>query len=540
MLHKKDKESRYPEDTPVPKGLICNEDVLKSIQESANKICIIDVKDGKILFANNPFKTIFKNCEGESCYQLFESRKTPCRFCEKLKQNHVSNPINTTEFYNKKIKDHWYHIFDLVIPWSDGRNVRYVVLSEATNPKFCQALSSDEKWRDQEKRILKVGRWRWVTKSDELFCSTEVYEILGVTSSGDVLNKNFFENFIHPDDRDLLLSASNEGWNENKVFHREYRIVRTDGTIRYIHEIYEKLFDDDHNLTECFGTFRDVTELKTAEMEIEQTEELIQTFYSSTPTMVVIFSGNETKSILEISNELCRKSGYLREELIGKSVLSFLTPKSLEYYHQVILKEFEETGSVENCEIQLKKKNNELLEVSLSGTLLINKKGKYNNCLITLEDITERKKAEKKLIDQQKEIGQKRIALKVLIEEYARSKNKVEQRIIEKIDQSVLPLLEKIIEEENADETVYNLKKVKESLLNIVKPLGTNHGYRIKLTPTEVKVADAIRNGLSSKEIAQSFNTTIQTVNFHRKNIRKKLGLSNNKINLGVYLSSME
>gem|GEM_PF-6513881 len=56
------------------------------------------------------------------------------------------------------------------------------------------------------------------------------------------------------------------------------------------------------------------------------------------------------------------------------------------------------------------------------------------------------------------------------------------------------------------------------------------------LTPAEVRIAALVRKGMSSKEIADFLNTSDQTVMWHRKNIRKKLHLSNKKVNLTMHL----
>ena len=57
------------------------------------------------------------------------------------------------------------------------------------------------------------------------------------------------------------------------------------------------------------------------------------------------------------------------------------------------------------------------------------------------------------------------------------------------------------------------------------------------LSSKELRVADLIRMNLSSKEIADSMNIATRTVETHRENIRRKLGIANEKVNLQNYLS---
>jgi DNA-binding CsgD family transcriptional regulator len=58
-------------------------------------------------------------------------------------------------------------------------------------------------------------------------------------------------------------------------------------------------------------------------------------------------------------------------------------------------------------------------------------------------------------------------------------------------------------------------------------------------TPSEIQIANLLRQGKPNKEIGELLNTSQRTVAFHRENIRKKLGLKNKKINLKSYLISL-
>jgi DNA-binding CsgD family transcriptional regulator len=59
-------------------------------------------------------------------------------------------------------------------------------------------------------------------------------------------------------------------------------------------------------------------------------------------------------------------------------------------------------------------------------------------------------------------------------------------------------------------------------------------------TPTEIQIANLIKNGKTSKEIANMLNIGTATVHSHRNDIRSKLGLSNKKVNLRSYLLSFK
>jgi DNA-binding CsgD family transcriptional regulator len=56
----------------------------------------------------------------------------------------------------------------------------------------------------------------------------------------------------------------------------------------------------------------------------------------------------------------------------------------------------------------------------------------------------------------------------------------------------------------------------------------------------EIKVAHFVKEGASTKEIAQRLNLSTETISIHRKNIRKKIGVSGKKSNLRSILMSVD
>jgi len=60
----------------------------------------------------------------------------------------------------------------------------------------------------------------------------------------------------------------------------------------------------------------------------------------------------------------------------------------------------------------------------------------------------------------------------------------------------------------------------------------------MSLTPAELKVCQLIQSGHRTKEIADALNLSIETVQSHRKSIRRKLSLSGKEVNLFAFLKS--
>jgi DNA-binding NarL/FixJ family response regulator len=68
---------------------------------------------------------------------------------------------------------------------------------------------------------------------------------------------------------------------------------------------------------------------------------------------------------------------------------------------------------------------------------------------------------------------------------------------------------------------------------------GTNHKSILSnLTPTQIQIADLIKQGQTTKEIASLLNLSPSTVACHRLDIRKRLSLTNQKTNLQAALTT--
>lgn len=167
--------------------------------------------------------------------------------------------------------------------------------------------------------------------------------------------------------------------------------------------------------------------------------------------------------------------------------------------------------------------------------------------VVSHEDITALKLAEESLLQREQELeAQKKsleeanIALKVLLKQRETDKHELEQKVLRNIKQMVFPYLDKLKTAGlRAKEKTY-VEILELHLNDIVSPfLQRLSAADILLTPQEGQVAALIKDGKSSKEIADILNVSETTVHFHRKNLRTKFGLTNKKTNLRSHLMSL-
>jgi PAS domain S-box-containing protein len=167
--------------------------------------------------------------------------------------------------------------------------------------------------------------------------------------------------------------------------------------------------------------------------------------------------------------------------------------------------------------------------------------------LAIVRDITERKQMIHSLQQREKELDEKtrylekvNQALKASLDHREVEKRAVEENMLVNLKRFVFPYIEELGRcNIDTDARAY-LNIIKTNLNDIVSRAAKTVFWKyLDLTPTEVRIADLIRNGRNSKAIARILGLSPSSVQWHRKNIREKLGLTNKKVNLQTYLTSL-
>ena len=254
--------------------------------DAASIVTIVGA-DGNIKYVNDNFCKISKFNNEEVIGQnprIFNSGYHSPEFFKNLWDTVQQGKIWKGEIRNKT-KDGGYYWGDTtIVPFLDGGSKPYqylVIRNDITERKEAEARAVHNEVRmKQAQQIAHVGSWELNFATGIGVWSEESCKIYGL-DPGD--NKHTFDNwlsFIHPEDMESVMKsikASNDLLSENSF---EHRIVRKDGTVRYIHSISRFEFDSNGKPTGLYGVAQDITERKEAENEIkglsEHLEERVQ------------------------------------------------------------------------------------------------------------------------------------------------------------------------------------------------------------------------------------------------------------------------
>jgi PAS domain S-box-containing protein len=245
-----------------------------------------------------------------------------------------------------------------------------------------------------------------------------------------------------------------------------------------------------------------------------------------------------------VNDKICKMLGYEREEIIGRSTITFFNKRNQKILREQLEKR--RKGERGSYELTWEKKNGGDLHTLLSPAPLLDKNGAFRGCYSVVTDITRQKQTERALKEREKTLHRKRtelheanVALKTLLRVKDESIRELEEAIASNIKNTVMPYLKKLKRRLDEKEKVY-ISNIESNLDRVVSPLARNLASKpMALTPAELQVAALVKDRNSSKEIASLLNVSQRIVDFHRRNIREKLGLRNSGRNLRTHLLAL-
>lgn len=154
-------------------------------------------------------------------------------------------------------------------------------------------------------------------------------------------------------------------------------------------------------------------------------------------------------------------------------------------------------------------------------------------------DTTDLKQALAEVESKKQELEEANIALRVMLDQHTKTRESVEEQISIRLKSLIMPyldLLRQRVRHEQDRETLNIIAAHMDSLTSSFTSRGRE--IFLNLSPRESTIADLVRQGKTSKEIAAILGIGVRTVESYRNNLRKKLGIRNEKISLRTYLST--
>jgi PAS domain S-box-containing protein len=337
--------------------------------------------------------------------------------------------------------------------------------------------------------------------------------------------------------------------NEGKVIRAALR-YRPDG--RIVDRTAYPFIDDNGDITGVIVIGVDITEQKQTEEKLRESEEKYRLLVESTPDWVwmcdrkgrQIFSNNAVKEIL----------GYEIHEILGNTALSLIYKEDQKSVQKWFQKAKKQKRGWRGSVIRWQHKDKSIRFLETIAEPIFDDKGNLIGYSGIDRDVTARKLSEMALQKAHDELQKKTIrlevkknsleeintAMKVLLKKREEDKIEIESNVLTNVKELIEPYFEKI-KKTKLDDQQRALLSIMESNINeIVSPFTRKMSLKyLNLTPTEIRIANLIRHGSSTKDIAEIINVSPRTVETHRKNIRRKIGLDRKRANLRSHLLSL-
>jgi PAS domain S-box-containing protein len=290
---------------------------------------------------------------------------------------------------------------------------------------------------------------------------------------------------------------------------------------------------------------RPETERKREEEALRESEQDFRGLIEHSSDIIVVYDADDTMRYLSPSTE--RIMGYRPEEAIGKrrGSLAAIHPDDIALADNIAERAMGNPGvAVGPVEMRRQHRDGSWRWFEVINTAIIQRSGKMV-VVANSRDITERKRMEEILRKSKEDLEAKtaamaevNAALKVLLQHRDEERKEMGERFVSNVKKLILPYVD-TLKAVRLDPHSRSCLTIIESNLNEILSPFLQTLKQFDFSPRELQVASLIKDGKTTKEIAEVMGVSTGSVDTYRNKIRRKLNLNKAKVNLHTYLEHL-
>ncbi|WP_017731024.1 PAS domain-containing protein [Nafulsella turpanensis] len=266
-----------------------------------------------------------------------------------------------------------------------------------------EALQQTVDQLEEAQQIAHLGSFEYHIPSDNVWWSKEMKRIFGLSTGELSMNYEEYLTFIHPEDLEFVKQTIARAIEQKQSYTFQHRIIRRDGSIRWLQSNGKLVFSSDGKMYQLKGTSLDITERKLVELQIQEEQYFVQKVTETTPDIISVFDLEKRANIYG-NRELTQVLGYSAEEMeeLRKDPLflpKMIHPEDMQNATQ-FLKEYREYTGTEAREVEYRIRRNTGEYIWVSARYHVfrrDAKGFPIQIIGITRDINEKKKADEEL-----------------------------------------------------------------------------------------------------------------------------------------------
>ncbi|HEY3372336.1 MAG TPA: PAS domain S-box protein [Prolixibacteraceae bacterium] len=195
-----------------------------------------------------------------------------------------------------------------------------------------EALRISETRLKDAQRLSQTGSFHYDAQNDQSWWSDELYRLYGLEPDTRPLSLAEVHAFTHPADNNTGTEMIRHSIERNDAVENEYRIIRSDGSIRYHQSISRVTVDENNQVIAIDATIQDITDRRLSEENLAKNNRLLQDMMDNSSSLIYI---TDTQGkFMSVNRHFSKLFKRTKEEVVGRRRDSFL-PKELAMQHDL-------------------------------------------------------------------------------------------------------------------------------------------------------------------------------------------------------------